>query len=112
MTMIMTWLATSYRLMAGEANQAKIVHCWETSGLLRAWERKYQVEAVARESELFRGVARDRRGLDDDQGDSFDASESRPSGRDDCIPSFLHVHVEDDTEADVHGWDDMDADLM
>ena len=26
--------------------------------------------------------------------------------------AFLHVHVEDDTEADVHGWDDMDADLM
>ena len=104
MTMIMTWLATSYRLMAGEANQAKIVHCWETSGLLRAWERKYQVEAVARESELFRGVARDRRGLDDDQGDSSDASPDPPAG----TIAFL----EDDTEADVHGWDDMDADLM
>jgi len=47
-------------------SKAKIVGYWRSSGLLRAWEPSFQAEAIAREDELFGGIARERRGLDDD----------------------------------------------
>ena len=46
-------------------SKAKIVGYWRSSGLLRAWEPSFQAEAIAREDELFGGIARERRGLDD-----------------------------------------------
>ena len=47
------------------AMTAKIVGYWRSTGLLRAWEKQYQAEAVRREEELFPNLSRDRRGLDD-----------------------------------------------
>ena len=44
--------------------------------MLRAWEQKYQVEAVAREEELFPNMRRERRGMDDEaQPDEEEATD-------------------------------------
>ena len=49
------WLSETVSLL----NQDKegVVHCWEKTLLMRAWERKVQVEASSKVKELFHKLA-------------------------------------------------------
>ena len=66
----MQWLGEEHCDMVAPSSVGKIVRYWESTGLLRAFVQSYQVEAVAREEELFPGTPRERRGLDDDAPDT------------------------------------------
>ena len=43
------WLSQS----VDESDKSGVVHCWESTKLLRAWEREVQAEASKRVTELF-----------------------------------------------------------
>jgi hypothetical protein len=39
------------------ANKAGVIHCWETTQLLKAWDRCVQAEAMSKVKELFPNLA-------------------------------------------------------
>ena len=47
------WLSQSVDHLNTNDKESGILHCWEATKLLRAWESKVQVEAIAKLSELF-----------------------------------------------------------
>ena len=96
---MLVWLAEAHGQLRRSERRARIVHYWSSSGLLRAWDREYQVEAIEREAELFRGVARNRRGLDD--APDSDGEEDDPGG-----DGFL-----DEEDEMLDEWDSMDDDI-
>jgi hypothetical protein len=65
-TALMEWLGKAHETLRTAPYREKIQKCCRTSGLLRPWDRSFQAEAVQREAELFSGIPRERRGLDDD----------------------------------------------
>ena len=49
------WLSEIVNLI--NQDKSGIVHCWEETQLLRAWERKVQVDAASKAKELFPNLA-------------------------------------------------------
>mmetsp|Transcript_33951 Transcript_33951/g.107875 ORF Transcript_33951/g.107875 Transcript_33951/m.107875 type:complete len:207 (-) Transcript_33951:19-639(-) len=52
---IVMWASAAMAYM--DDKRDKIIHCWEKTGLLAAWEHGVQVEAASKASELFPNLA-------------------------------------------------------
>ena len=98
---MLQWLGEAHGQMQTPERAQRIVKCWESSGLLRAWQEGYQREAIQRECELFGNVARERRGLDDEPDGEAEMEVGEEDG-------FLDDDVDEDGP-DV--WETFDADV-
>ena len=116
---LVKWMCSMFNLMVAE--NEKVVHCWDKTGLLGAWLQSNQILAVSRAAELFPNLDHARRGHDEDPlGDPEpDTDVGAPIDQPDDLPVLLPsgaVHrsaANNDTEAAdllmAAGWIDWDA---
>mmetsp|Transcript_24697 Transcript_24697/g.53271 ORF Transcript_24697/g.53271 Transcript_24697/m.53271 type:complete len:211 (+) Transcript_24697:158-790(+) len=65
---LMEWLSSTVNTMNND--KAGVIHCWETTQLLKAWDRQVQIEASRKASQLFGDKAGITSELSDDNPDA------------------------------------------
>ena len=76
-----------------------IVHCWEKTELLRAWDRSVQVEAFSKKEELFPNL---------DQSESYFSAQQEDEDAGDAGVPFTHAEHEEEWMGWVD-WENMGA---
>ena len=86
--LLMEWLSSTVNIM--NTNDKKgVIHCWENTKLLQAWDRKVQIEASQKASALF----------GDKTGITIELSEDNP----DAASRQIEIDQSDDFEAGYLG---------